>query len=162
MHALQPMILDRQLTVVKPLDFPTNNILQVEYIPSCDVNIRTIIRAVASSKPSEGSQFQVSIFKPPTLEERARHMYQREQRMLLHRLLFAVVTAIPTFIIGIVYMSLLPRKNATRMWFMSTLWIGRTSRLNWALFFLATPVYFYSCGIFHRRQVITVFPSDPG
>jgi P-type Cu+ transporter len=153
MATLEPMVMEGKLTILKPLAFPHENILELEYTPSApSFTIRTIIQAIASSKPSNSS-FHVSIYKPPSLEERARRMYQHEQRALLDRLLFAVVVAIPTFIIGVVYMSLVSKDDETRMWFMSPMWAGRASRIEWALFFLATPVYFYSCGIFHRRYV---------
>lgn len=146
------MVAQGQVKIVKPLAFPTADVLEIEYTPSApDFTIRHIIKAIATSKPSESSTFDVKIYKPPTLEERAKAMYRQEQRALLYRLLFAVVVAIPTFIIGIVYMSLVPHDDGTRMWLMSPLWVGRASRTEWALFFLATPVMFYSCGLFHRR-----------
>jgi P-type Cu+ transporter len=153
MSSLQPMVKSGQLTILKPLVFPRNNIIELQYTPAApNFTIRTIIEAIASSKPSESS-FHVSIYRPPSLEERARRMYVHEQRTLLFRLVFAIVVAIPTFVIGVVYMSLVPHDNLTRMWFMSPLWTGNASRVEWALFLLATPVYFYSCGLFHRRCV---------
>jgi Cu+-exporting ATPase len=157
MRALQPWITQGKVTVLKSLAFPHSNVFQLEYVPTQDLNIRILIHTVASSKPSE-SPFRVSLYKPPTLEQRARGMYEREQRALLHRLLFAVVSAIPTFIIAVVYMSLVSSNNATREWFMSPLWAGRASRIDWALLIIATPVYLYSCGIFHRRSVRLIRP----
>jgi Cu+-exporting ATPase len=155
--ALAPMVAQGQVKILKPLAFPTTDVLEIEYTPSVpDFTIRSIIDLVATSKPSGTSMFDVKIYKPPTLEERAKAMYQHEQRALLYRLLFAVVVAIPTFIIGIVYMSLVPHDDATRMWLMSPMWAGRASKTEWALFFLATPVMFYSCGLFHRRYASIV------
>ena len=84
-------------------------------------------------------------------------MHTREQYMLLVRLVFAFIVAIPTFIIGIVYMTLVPDSNQTRMWFMEPLWTGNTSRVQWALFFLATPVMFFSAGIFHKRSIKEIY-----
>jgi Cu+-exporting ATPase len=78
-------------------------------------------------------------------------MYAHEKRALLHRLLFSVIVAIPTFIIGIVFMTLLPHTSPSRMWAMQPLWGGNAARAQWALFFLATPVMIYSAGIFHLR-----------
>ena len=69
----------------------------------------------------------------------------------------SIVAAIPTFIIGIVYMTLVPSDNSTRMWFMQPMWTGNVSRAEWALFFLATPVMFYSAGMFHRRSLREIY-----
>ena len=43
------------------------------------------------------------------------------------------------------------------MWWMRPIWSGNASRLQWALFFLATPVMFYSAGIFHRRTLKEIY-----
>lgn len=80
-------------------------------------------------------------------------MQQREQRHILERLVFSVLAAIPTFIVGIVCMDLLPSNHPRRMWVMEPFWTGNTSRASWALFFCATPVMFYSAGMFHRRSL---------
>lgn len=80
-------------------------------------------------------------------------MHAREQRALLLRLISAIIVAIPTFIIGIVYMTLIPSHNETRMFFMRPMWTGNASRAEWAMFFLATPVMFYSAGQFHKRSL---------
>ncbi|EPQ59221.1 heavy metal translocatin [Gloeophyllum trabeum ATCC 11539] len=126
-------------------------IIQLSYHPNPpEFTIRTIISAIASSK---SPPFEVSIYRPPSLEERARRMQLHEQRQMLLRLLFSVVVAIPTFIIAIVYMSLVPHQNRTRRYFMEPIWTGNVSRVEWALFFLATPVMFYSAGVFHRRSL---------
>ena len=69
----------------------------------------------------------------------------------------SIVAAIPTFIIGIVYMTLVSSDNPTRMWFMQPMWTGNVSRAEWALFFLATPVMFYSAGMFHRRSLKEIY-----
>ncbi|KAI5118778.1 hypothetical protein M0805_005659 [Coniferiporia weirii] len=128
-----------------------NPVIRLTYTPSPpDLTIRQIVSAISSAK---SPPFIVSIAKPPSLEERARLMHATEQRRLFIRLMSAVILAIPTFIIGIVYMTLVPATNPTRMWFMHPLWTGNTSRAQWALFFLATPAMFFSAGLFHRRSV---------
>lgn len=127
--------------------------MELEYSPLPPTfTLRTVIHTISTSKSPE-STFSVSVYKPPTLEERTRRMHAREQRALLKRLLFSVIAAIPTFIIGIVYMSLIPKHDATRMWFMVPLWAGNVSRMEWALFILATPIMFYSAGLFHTRSI---------
>ncbi|KAI0952212.1 hypothetical protein AcW1_004372 [Taiwanofungus camphoratus] len=140
------------ITIVKPITH-TDPILSLSYLPSPpSFTLRHIIDVIAQS-PSPSTPFTVSVHHPPSLEARARHMQQREQWHLLERLLFSVVVAIPTFIIGIVYMDLLPSSNPRRMWFERPMWSGNASRAEWALFFLATPVMFYSAGTFHRRSL---------
>ncbi|THH07481.1 hypothetical protein EW145_g3359 [Phellinidium pouzarii] len=125
-------------------------IVQLTYTPSpSDFTIRHIVSAIASSK---SPPFVVTIAKPPSLEERAALMHSHEQRKLLIRLLSAVILAIPTFIIGIVYMTLVPSTNSVRMWCMRPLWAGNASRAEWALFILATPAMFFSAGPFHWRS----------
>jgi cation transport ATPase len=112
--------------------------------------IRTITSAIASAN---SPPFNVSVHHPPTLEERARRMQLHERQSLLYRLAFSFIVAIPTFIIGIVYMTLVPRHDPTRTYLMAPMWAGRVSRAEWALFIMSTPVMFYSAGTFHRRSI---------
>ncbi|KAJ7228679.1 E1-E2 ATPase-domain-containing protein [Mycena pura] len=140
-----------RVVVVTPITSHTNPVLTVSYKPdSPSLTIRTIIAALESSN---FPPFQVTIHKLPSLEERARAMHAREQQHLLYRLIFTIVVAIPTFIIGIVFMSLVKDDNPTRMYFMEPIWTGNTARATWALFFLALPVMFYSAALFHRRSI---------
>ena len=139
------------VTVVKPITTYTDPILQISYTPEPSVfTIRTIISAIGSAN---SPPFNVSVYHPPTLEERARRMQLRERQSLLYRLAFSFVVAIPTLIIGIVYMTLVSRQNSTRMYLMTPMWAGRVSRAEWALFIMSTPVMFYSAGTFHRRAI---------
>lgn len=150
--ALRDRLESYQVNIIKA---PTINVpvMQIQYTPMApSFTLRTIMRVIAAAKSSD-STFTVSVYKPPTLEERTRRMHIREQRALLLRLLFSVVAAVPTFVIGIVYMSLMPEHDATRMWFMAPLWAGNVSRMEWALFIIATPVMFYSAGLFHSRSI---------
>jgi Cu+-exporting ATPase len=156
MVALQPFVASGTVSIIKPLVSQNHPVLELEYIPDPpNFTIRTLIDVIAKSKPSE-SQFIVKLHKPPTLEERARRMYEHEQHALLKRVIFSIIVAVPTFVIGVVYMSLVSHDNATRMWLMSPMWAGRASRAEWALLFCATPVMFYSCGLFHRRRVLSL------
>lgn len=140
-----------KLTVVKPITVHTDPIVEISYIPEPSVfTIRTIISAIASAN---SPPFNVSVYHPPTLEERARKMQLRERQNLLYRLAFSFIVAIPTFIIGIVYMTLVPHRNPTRVYLMTPMWAGRVSRAEWALFIMSTPVMFYSAGTFHRRCI---------
>ena len=126
-------------------------ILRLTYEPSPPTfTIRDIVSAITSSN---SPQFRVTIDKPPSLEDRARLLQAGERRSLLHRLGFSVLIAIPTFIIGVVFMSLVSPKDRTRSFLMEPMWAGNVSRIQWSLFFLATPVMFYSAGSFHKRSL---------
>ncbi|KAJ3557799.1 hypothetical protein NM688_g1273 [Phlebia brevispora] len=143
-----------RITVDKPLISHTDPILRLTYVPSPpDFTIRSILDTICQGSSSLSHPFTASIHHPPTLEERARRMHAREQRSLLMRLIFAIVVAIPTFIIGVVYMSLVPHSDRTRLWWMRPMWTGNASRVQWAMFFLATPVMFYSAGLYHMRSI---------
>lgn len=139
------------ISIAKSISSYMDPVLEVSYQPRPpSMTIRTIIAAIASSK---SPPFQVSIYQPPSLEDRARAMQQREQTALLRRLALALIIAIPTFLIGIVFMSLVKDTNATKIYLMRPMWAGNVSRSQWALFFLATPVQFYSANLFHRRSL---------
>ncbi|KAG2118762.1 heavy metal translocatin [Suillus discolor] len=144
LRRLQP-----DVAVIKSLSNQLDPIMQVSYKPSPpDFTIRSIISSIVSVEPTS---YSVSIHCPPTLEELTRSMQQREKRALLLRLFFTFIMAIPTFIIGVVYMSLVP--SPTKQYLMEPMWKGNASRIEWALFFLATPVYFYGADLFHRRSI---------
>ena len=143
-----------RVTIDKPVISHSDPVLRLTYTPDPPFfTIRTIIDAICNTSSPSSVLFSASIHHPPSLEARARHMQAKEQRALLFRLAFSVIVAIPTFIIAIVYMSLVPSSNPTRMWFMEPMWAGNASRSEWALLFLATPVMFYSAGMFHRRSL---------
>ena len=137
-----------QIVQVEP---PTlqDPILRLTYGPSPpSFTIRDVVSSIMSSN---SPPFKVTIHKPPSLEDHALLIQARERRNLLYRLGFSVIIAIPTFIIGIVFMSLVSSENPTRSSLMEPMWTGNASRIQWSLFFLATPVMFYSAGSFHRR-----------
>lgn len=143
--------LGSRVVITTPLTSHLDPVVTLSYEPDApSFTIRTIISALESSN---SPPFDVTIHRPPSLEERAKAMHERQQRHLLFRTLFTVVVAIPTFIIGIVFMSLVKDGNPTKDYLMSPMWTGNTSRSTWALFFLALPVMFYSAGLFHRRSI---------
>lgn len=80
-------------------------------------------------------------------------MQAREQFALLSRLILAVIISIPTFVIGVAFMSLVKESNSTKAFLMEPMWTGNTSRSQWALFVLATPIQFYSANMFHQRSI---------
>ncbi|KAF4618841.1 hypothetical protein D9613_009697 [Agrocybe pediades] len=127
------------------------NVLRISYTPSPPkFTIRTIIAdTVAAAPPST----TVSVWHPPTTDDMAREMYKRAQRNLLIRLLIAIAAAVPTLIIGVVYMSLVKKDDPGRRFFEERMWAGLVSRGEWAMFILSTPVMFYCAESFHRRAL---------
>ncbi|KAF2442614.1 heavy metal translocatin [Karstenula rhodostoma CBS 690.94] len=125
-------------------------ILNIRYKPDPPIfTIRDIFRSIEGMNPS----FKPSIYHPPTIEDRAREMHALERRRVLFRLLLSVLIAIPTFIFGIVFMSLVKETHPIRRYVMQPMWAGNATRLSWALFILATPVYFLAADTFHRRAI---------
>ncbi|KAH7869110.1 E1-E2 ATPase-domain-containing protein [Lentinula edodes] len=124
------------ITIVKPNQSHNDPILTISYRPTLpSFTIRHILQHIRFSCP----EFQVSIHHAPTIEDVSRNIQRREQQNLLLWLLFT--------------MSLVPDGDSNKAFFMKPMWTGNTSRAQWALFFLATPVMFYSAAIFHRRSM---------
>ena len=138
-----------RVTIVK---VPTHEdpILEIGYdAHPPDFTIRHIIACIAAADPA----FSTTINHPPTLEERAQKMHLQEQGRILRRTLLAIAVALPTFVIGIVFMSLVPKRNSGRQYLMRSMGLGSASRADWALFILASPVYFFAADIFHLRAL---------
>ncbi|KAL8907711.1 MAG: hypothetical protein Q9171_005752 [Xanthocarpia ochracea] len=135
------VVLDKPPTVGDP-------IVKVTYSPDAPLlTVRTIPASISDADPA----FKPSIRHPMTIEERSRRMQAREQRHILYRLILSVIIAIPTLIIGIVYMALVSESDPNRQYLMEPL--SGISRMEWSLFALATPVYFFAADIFHRRML---------
>jgi len=111
------------------------------------------IRDISATITGINNQFRVVIYHPPTIEERSQAMQLRERYRLLLRLLLSFFVAIPTFLIGVVWMSLVPSTNTIRNFFEENMWAGANTRTEWALFFLATPVMFFAADVFHLRAM---------
>ena len=125
-------------------------IIRVTYTPTPPtLTVRSILTAINEAN----SSFSARIHHPLSIEDRSRAMHHHEQRRLLTRLLFVFAVAIPTFLIGIVFMSLVPSQNSTRMYLEQTIWSGSVTRIEWALFIMSTPVMFYGTDVFHTRAL---------
>jgi Cu+-exporting ATPase len=141
---------ENTFTIEDPLISVEKPILHIKYVPDPpSFTIRRIVATIESLNPA----FHPSAFHPPTLEERARQMHAQERARILFRLILCIIVAIPTFILGIVFMSLVSSKNPIRKYLMGNMWAGNVTRLNWALFILATPIYFFAADTFHRRAL---------
>ncbi|KAF9893099.1 hypothetical protein FE257_012510 [Aspergillus nanangensis] len=131
-----------------------NPILTVTYLPRPpQVTIRDILRQIETTHGA----FTAEIYHPPSIEDRSREMQRYERRRLLFRLLFVLIVAIPTFLLGIVFMSLVPSDNQVRRYLEQPLWVGGVSRMEWALFIMTTPVMFYGTDIFHVRAMKEIY-----
>ncbi|KAI8680375.1 hypothetical protein NCS57_00318000 [Fusarium keratoplasticum] len=135
-----------RVTIEKPVVIG-KSIMTISYSPGSDFNIRVILSAVSAADPA----FSPTIYHPPTVEERAAQMHARIRQRIFYRVLLSFVVAIPTFIIGIVFMTLVPRRNQGRQYLMEQL--RGVTRAEWALFIMATPVYFFAADVFHRRAI---------
>ena len=124
--------------------------MRIAYMPSPpNLTVREIMKVISN----EHEAFSTKIWHAPSIEERSRAMQHHEQRRILARLLFTFLVGIPTLIIGVIYMSLLPKTNSTKMWFEEPVWAGNVSRTEWALFIMTTPVMFFGADIFHARAL---------
>ena len=134
------------MTILKPYASDPPNVLRINYTPSVPhFTIRTVISTISTSISTPISP--VSIWHPPSSDQVARQMYRKEQRKLLFRLIVAVMAAVPIFIIGILYMSLLKTDNPGRLYFERPIWIGQVQRGEWASFIISTPVMFYAAEV---------------
>ncbi|KAI9688115.1 MAG: hypothetical protein M1822_001621 [Bathelium mastoideum] len=124
-------------------------ILKLKYMPQPpNFTIRNIVSVIQDVDP----RFEVSIYHPPTIEERSKITLAKHKRAILMRLLLSLIMAIPTFVIGVVVMSLLNENNPIRM-FMMRPWAAGVSRTEWSLFILSTPVYFFAADTYHKKAI---------
>ncbi|KAF7861873.1 hypothetical protein EAF04_007755 [Stromatinia cepivora] len=139
---------DDRITIERALSLQ-NPVLKISYIPSAPTfTIRQILAKLSSVE--EG--FIPTIYHPPTIEERSRMIHKREQQRILLRVIVTFIIAIPTLIIGIIFMSVVPSSNPTRKYLMQPLKAG-VDRAQWSLLVMATPVYFLCADVFHRRAL---------
>ncbi|PYH45553.1 putative copper resistance-associated P-type ATPase [Aspergillus saccharolyticus JOP 1030-1] len=131
-----------------------NPILTVTYTPKPpSLTIRTILHTIGKSHES----FTATVYHPPSVEDRSRAMQRHERQRLLTRFVFVLIVAIPTFLLGIVFMTLVASDNPTRKYLEEPMWAGDASRLEWALFIMTTPVMFYGADIFHVRAMKEIY-----
>src|ERR1700722_11938981 len=135
------------------IDKPPSHEDPIMKITYCPQHGTITIRGILAAIHGVSDQFIATIYHPPTIEERSRAIQLRERRRLLRRLLLSFIVAIPTFLIGVVWMNLVPSTNRTRIFFQQKMWAGADTRTQWALFFLATPVMFLAADVFHVRAI---------
>ncbi|KAF5208730.1 putative copper-transporting ATPase [Clavispora lusitaniae] len=103
--------------------------------------------------PNNHSSFSCKLKENVSMDEQLRRITRQETWQVAKRLILATVIGIPTFIFGILGMSLLSKKNSFRKWLEEPLWVGNVSRVMWIVFFLSTPVYFFATDIFHKKAI---------
>lgn len=134
------------------------------YIPDYEnrLNIRRFLADLnhlhpLSSEPgyvvdyNRKSVYDCKIVEKVSIDEHSRNVTKKETWEVVKRLILAGIIAIPTFIFGILGMSLLSKKNGFRKWLEEPLWVGNVSRVMWIVFFLSTPVYFFAADVFHKK-----------
>ncbi|KAH8666560.1 E1-E2 ATPase-domain-containing protein [Xylariales sp. PMI_506] len=137
---------------LRVLSRPTkdNPYMRISYIPGAqypNLNIRQILAAINTAD----SAFEATVHRPD-IQAKSKAIHARYQKKVIARLLMTIIVAIPTFVIGVVYMSLIPSSSSSRQYIMSPLTAG-VSRAQIALFILATPVYFFAADLFHSRAI---------
>lgn len=128
-------------------------ILKLTYTPRPSLTIRNILSSLNAAHDS----FTANVYHPPTIEDRSRAIQKHERRRLLSRLLFVFIVTIPTFLIGIVFMSLVSSDNKTRIFLEQPVWVGSVSRTEWAMFIMTTPVMVYGTDVFHVRALKEIY-----
>ncbi|KAJ9132071.1 Heavy metal translocatin [Pleurostoma richardsiae] len=95
-----------------------NSIMTISYTPnSPEFTIMAILSTISAVDPA----FNPIIYHPPIVEERAAQIHARIRQRIFYRVLLSVIVAIPAFITGIVFMSLVPPSNSGRRYLMEQL-----------------------------------------
>ncbi|MCJ1238718.1 hypothetical protein MMC14_006709 [Varicellaria rhodocarpa] len=129
---------------------PKDHILGLSYEPNApSFTIRDIIATVRSVHES----CETVIHHLPSVEETSKAMQIKERKLVLHRLMICSLIAIPTFLIGILWMSLVSGSNSNRQYFEETLGGGNVTRAELSLLILAGLVMFICADIFHMRAI---------
>ncbi|EGW32408.1 copper resistance-associated P-type ATPase [Spathaspora passalidarum NRRL Y-27907] len=138
-----------------------NPYIKFTYIPTENTTVRKFLGDLNHIHAKDDSYeitdlpgpFECELIRPVSIDEQVKLLAKRELLGLAIRLAAATVFVIPTFVFGIVAMSLLPKSNRFRMWVEEPLWTGNVSRNSWILFLLATPIYFFVADTFHRKAI---------
>lgn len=141
--------------------YVSNPFIKFTYTPNLGNNSDndgeiTTVRSIINDVQLVSSSFKIELVKAKSLNEELIQSALKEIKQYLIRLSFTFLIAIPTFVIGIVPMSLLKNGDSFKKWAHEAIIAGRISRLDWILFFLATPVYFFIDYVFHRKAFLEV------
>ncbi|OQN95433.1 hypothetical protein B0A48_18490 [Cryoendolithus antarcticus] len=131
------------------LDSPT---LTISYIPDAP---KLTVRRIIEELNALDNSFTVDIHKAISVEQRSREMLMKEKRAIFLRAILSILAAIPSLIVGVVYMNLVSKHDPGYVYLMHPL--HGVSRAEWANFIMATPVYFLAADHFHRRMLKEVY-----
>ncbi|CDK28626.1 unnamed protein product [Kuraishia capsulata CBS 1993] len=130
--------------------------VRLTYIPTpSQITIRSILKDLNDLSP----QYKVEIVKPISMDERLKRMVKHDLVVIAKRLVLTAFFVIPTFVFGVVGMSLVHKDNAFRKWLESPIWQGNVSRAIWILLILSTPIYFFAADIFHKKALKEIYSS---
>lgn len=146
LKGLEDVSIDEPLSIKNP-------VVKVTYTPRPSLTVRNLL----STAESAHEAFKASVYHPPSIEDRSRAIQLHDRRRLLCRLLFVLTVTIPTFLIGVVYMTLVSPEDPGRAYLEQPIWAGSVTRMEWALFIMTTPVMFYGTDIFHVRAAKEVY-----
>ncbi len=121
-------------------------IIRLTYTPSPGL---LTIRDIVSTINGFHEKINAHVYQAPSVEDQSRLMQAQERKILTRRLVLCFLTCIPTLLIGVVWMSLVPTTNPTRQYFETAVWSGTVTRAQWALCILATPIMFCAASVFH-------------
>ncbi|SCV04075.1 LAMI_0H13212g1_1 [Lachancea mirantina] len=133
--------------------------LKFSYNPnvSKSITIRSIKDAIETELSSGNTTtFEVFMKKEASFGDRLKEKSKKELIGICMRLVGATLFVIPTFIFGVVGMSLVNRDNVFRIWLDEPIWSGNVSRNTWILFILSTPVYFIIDEMFHKKAFMEI------
>jgi P-type Cu+ transporter len=130
-----------------------NPIITITYFPQPpSLTVRIILNAIDSVDKA----FQSEVYHPPSNEERSRVMQRRARHQLLGRLAFVFLISIPTFLVGMVFMTFVSPENKIRRYLEQPMWLQITL-MDWTLLLLTTPVMFYGADLFHKRAFKEIY-----
>lgn len=153
----EAVIVDDELTLKHPF-------IKFTYIPNVETNVtlRRILHDLNHLKPNDISYeidsslgpFKCDLIVKETTDIYLQRLAKQEMWKITRRLVIATIFAIPSFVFGVVTMSLLPSSNQFQKWSQKPIWAGNVSTNVWILFFLSTPVYFFAADVFHRKALM--------
>ena len=151
------------LRILEALNSKFSERVRIEKIPSLkDPTLSIVyepclptftIRDIVSTINSVNESFETLVYHPPSVEDRSKAMQVYERKRIFRRLVLSFVIAMPTLLIGVIWMDLVPSSNHIRSFFQKSVWAGNVTRAEWSLFILATPVMFFAADTFHIRAV---------
>ncbi|WWD04999.1 hypothetical protein V865_003070 [Kwoniella europaea PYCC6329] len=128
-------------------------ITTIAYYPYQPLTIRDLIEGISNVAP----EFEVEILKTQSLSERSKKIQKKEAILLASHCAVAIIFAIPTFIIAIVSMILLPHHSSFKMKMMEPVW-GAANMGTLILWPLASVVQFGVGRIFYKRAFASIWP----